>query len=55
MDRQCTDMFCGVVLVVCAIAFFGVAGYALATGDPERIFSGIDGNTTMCGQPGKTA
>lgn len=54
MDRQCTDMFCGIVLVVCAIAFFGVAGYALAKGDPEKIFSGVDGNTRMCGQPGQT-
>ena len=46
-------MFCGVLLVVCAIAFFGVSGYALTTGDPERIFSGVDGNQHVCGQPGK--
>jgi len=42
-DRQCTDMFCAVAFVVCFLGFFGVGGYALATGNPERMFSGVDG------------
>ena len=51
-ERACTDMFCAIALVVCALAFFGVSGYALATGNPTRIFSGVDGNNRVCGQPG---
>lgn len=47
-------MFCAIILVVCALGFFGVSGYALATGNPERIFSGVDGNLRVCGQPGAT-
>jgi hypothetical protein len=55
-DRACTDMFCAVALVVCSLAFFGVAGYALASGSVERIFSGVDGDHNVCGQKGtKTA
>ena len=49
-ERACTDMFCAIALVVCAIGFFGVAGYALTTGKIERIFSGVDGDHNVCGQ-----
>ena len=52
MERQCTDMFCGVVLVVCALAFFGVFGYAVSKGKVERIFAGVDQHGKMCGQIG---
>ena len=52
-DRQCTDAFCAIALVVCALGFFGVAGYALSQGNPERLFSGVDGQGRVCGQSGQ--
>ena len=48
-DRQCTDMFCGIVLVMCALGFFGVAGWSISTGEFENLFRGVDGNLNVCG------
>lgn len=45
-------MFCAVTLVICALAFFGVAGYALTKGSAYRIFAGVDGNHRVCDQKG---
>ena len=50
-ERQCTDMFCAIVLVICAIGFFGVAGWSLSTGSLENIVRGVDGDFNVCGQP----
>jgi len=44
-------MFCAIVLVICAIGFFGVAGWALSTGSLENIVRGVDGDNNVCGQP----
>jgi len=42
-ERQCTDMFCAVAFAVCFLGFLGVSAYAIVTGKPERMFSGVDG------------
>jgi len=48
-------MFCAVSFAICFLGFLGVSGYALATGNPENMFSGVDGNGRVCGQPGATS
>ena len=53
-ERQCTDAFCAIALVVCAIAFLGIAGWSITTGKFENLIRGVDGDHNVCGQPGKT-
>jgi len=50
-ERQCTDMFCAIVLVICAIGFFGVAGWSFSVGSLDNIVRGVDGDFNVCGQP----
>ena len=48
-DRECTDMFCGIILVIFALGFFGVAGWAISGGNVENIYRGVDGDNNVCG------
>jgi hypothetical protein len=50
-ERQCTDMFCAIVLVICAIGFFGIAGWSFSVGSFDNLLRGVDGDHNVCGQP----
>ena len=53
-ERQCTDMFCAIVLIICAIGFFGVFGWSISVGSFDNIVRGVDGDLNVCGQPANT-
>lgn len=50
-DRDCTDILCCIVFLVYTVAIIGVSGYALTTGDPQRILTPFDSDGNACGRP----
>jgi hypothetical protein len=51
-DRSCTDFFFMILFVLSFLGIFGVAIYALTTGDPSKLTAPYDADGALCGYPG---
>ena len=49
MERECTDFFWLILMICTFVGVFGVAVYALATGDPHKMIAPYDGAGNLCG------
>ena len=48
-NRECTDMFCAIIFVICFLGFIGLGIYFAVVGDSRRMSMGVDGDKQVCG------
>jgi hypothetical protein len=51
-NRMCTDIFFCIFFCIFCVGMIGVSGYALATGEPQKVFTPFDSDGNQCGMPG---
>lgn len=49
-NRECRDVFCCILFLLCICGMVYCTIHAYTMGNPDKIFRGIAGDKTICGQ-----